>query len=71
MSDASGSDTAATVVGAVVIVLAVIFVALRFYVRITTHVGLKWDDWLILIAVLLFILTAVLVVWGMMKEFRS
>ena len=64
MSDKSGSITASIAVGAVVIVLAVIFVALRFYMRITTHAGLKWDDWLSLLAVLLIIVIDVILLWG-------
>ena len=58
------STAATTPVGAVVIVLAVIFVALRVYVRIFTRAGLKWDDWLVLFAVASTVLTAVLLLWG-------
>ena len=58
------SNTATTVVSGIVIVLAVVFVALRFYVRIFTRAGLKWDDWLILFAVVSTVLTAVLLLWG-------
>ena len=48
----------------VVIVLAIFFVALRFYVRILTKAGLKWDDWLILFAVVLTVVTAAILVYG-------
>ncbi|MCJ1325120.1 hypothetical protein MMC10_001782 [Thelotrema lepadinum] len=65
-SDNSGGDeqTATVAVGALIIVLAIITVVLRFYTRITTRVGLGWDDWLILVAVVFTLLTAVLLVWG-------
>ena len=67
-SDNSGGDeqTATVAVGALIIVLAIITVVLRFYTRITTRVGLGWDDWLILVAVVFTLLTAVLLVWGML-----
>lgn len=51
-------------VKALVIALAVISVALRFYTRIFTCAGLKADDWLILSAVVATLLTAVLLLWG-------
>ena len=60
----SDSDGATIPVGAVVIVLAILFVALRFYVRILTKAGLKWDDWLILFAVVLTVVTAAILVYG-------
>ena len=60
----SDSDGATIPVGAVVIVLAIFFVALRFYVRILTKAGLKWDDWLILFAVVLTVVTAAILVYG-------
>ncbi|KAI9708056.1 MAG: hypothetical protein M1820_004260 [Bogoriella megaspora] len=43
---------------------AVVFVALRFYVRTSTKVGLGWDDWLLLAAIMLTILTNGLVFWA-------
>jgi cation transporter-like permease len=55
--------TSTTAVGALVIVLAVIFVALRFYARYSTKTGFGWDDWLILLALVATILTDVLVLW--------
>ncbi|KAI0859760.1 hypothetical protein F4860DRAFT_504426 [Xylaria cubensis] len=47
----SGSESEATLgVSGLVIALAVISVALRFYTRIFTRQGLELDDWLILVA---------------------
>jgi hypothetical protein len=43
-------DAISTAVGALVAALALIAVALRFYARHTTAAGIKWDDWLILLA---------------------
>ncbi|PQE06685.1 integral membrane protein [Rutstroemia sp. NJR-2017a BBW] len=56
--------TSTTAVGALVIVLAVVFVALRFYARYSTKTGFGWDDWLILLALVATILTDVLVLWS-------
>ncbi|KAI0531613.1 hypothetical protein GGR58DRAFT_493084 [Xylaria digitata] len=61
----SGSDGDATLgVSGLVITLAVMFVALRFYTRIFTRQGLRWDDWLILIAVITTLVTAALLSHG-------
>jgi len=57
-------NTATTAVGALVIVLAVISVALRFYTRHFTKAGFGWDDWLILLALLATIVTDVLELYG-------
>jgi uncharacterized membrane protein len=54
-----------TAVGVLVIVLAVIAVALRYYTRYSTKAGLKWDDWLIMIALLATIATDILVLIGL------
>ncbi|MCJ1443806.1 MAG: hypothetical protein MMC23_004306 [Stictis urceolatum] len=56
-----GESTSTIAISGLVIVLAVIFTALRFYVRATTKAGLGWDDWLILCSVVVTIITAVLV----------
>ncbi|OTA95111.1 hypothetical protein M434DRAFT_29146 [Hypoxylon sp. CO27-5] len=58
--DESGSRGAS----ALVIILCVISVALRFYTRTFTRAGLKADDWLILVAVVGTLLTAALLIWG-------
>lgn len=60
-----GNEDATMAVSAVVIVLAVISVALRFYTRIFTRSGLGADDWLILSAVVATLVTAALLLWGM------
>ena len=68
--DSMGSDddqTATLVLGGLIIVLAIITVGLRFYTRLFTKQGIKWDDWLILAAVTTTLVTAGLLVWGMMK----
>ncbi|KAL7622912.1 hypothetical protein AAE478_006591 [Parahypoxylon ruwenzoriense] len=59
-----GDENATMGVSALVIVVAVISVALRFYTRVFTRAGLKADDWLILLAVVATLLTAVLLLWG-------
>ncbi|KAI0384248.1 hypothetical protein F5Y04DRAFT_238961 [Hypomontagnella monticulosa] len=61
-SNTSGDATLA--VDGVVIVLAVISVALRFYSRKITQSGFGADDWLILAAVITTLATAVLLLWG-------
>ncbi|KAK3936346.1 hypothetical protein QBC46DRAFT_395292 [Diplogelasinospora grovesii] len=62
-SGGDGGDATIGVSGAV-IALAVVSVALRFYTRIFTRQGLKWDDWLIFVAVVATLATAVLLLWG-------
>ncbi|KAI1203025.1 hypothetical protein F5X97DRAFT_342927 [Nemania serpens] len=59
----SGGDATLGVSG-LVIALAVISVALRFYTRSFTRQGLRWDDWLILAAVIATLATAALLLWG-------
>ncbi|KAI0436718.1 integral membrane protein [Xylaria telfairii] len=44
-----------TIVGVVVMALAILSVAARFYVRINRKTGLKWDDWLVLVSLLVMI----------------
>ena len=61
----SGSEQNATMgVSGVVIGLAVVSVALRFYTRIFTKSGLKSDDWFIMAAVIATLATAALLLWG-------
>ncbi|KAI0396125.1 hypothetical protein F5Y17DRAFT_473187 [Xylariaceae sp. FL0594] len=52
---------ASTIIGALVAVLAVITVALRFYSRHLTKTGCRWDDWTILVALAAVIITDALV----------
>ncbi|KAI1177744.1 hypothetical protein F4777DRAFT_191828 [Nemania sp. FL0916] len=59
----NGSDVTLGVSG-LVIALAVISVALRFYTRHFTRQGLRWDDWLILAAVVATLATAASLLWG-------
>ncbi|KAI1077954.1 hypothetical protein F5B20DRAFT_248573 [Whalleya microplaca] len=53
-----------TAVGALVAVLSVLAVGLRFYTRYSTEAGFKWDDWLILLALLAMISTDILSLYG-------
>lgn len=63
-NDSSSDDLAGTIVGAVMIVLAIIAVGLRLYSRLHLKQQLLWDDWFIFISLLFFILAAVLVLVG-------
>lgn len=60
----SSSEDTATVVSGIVTGLASICVALRFFVRVRTKVGVSWDDWWIFIGLLLTLLTGGLIIWG-------
>ncbi|CAJ2510097.1 Uu.00g059970.m01.CDS01 [Anthostomella pinea] len=53
-----------TIVGAIVVVLAAILVALRFYSRHFTKAGFRWDDWLILLGLTATIATDVLILYA-------
>lgn len=64
-------QTATLVVGGLVVILAIITVILRCYTRISTKVGLWWDDFLIVFAVLVTITTAAILIWGKQRSFRS
>lgn len=63
-SSDSNEHTTAYAVNGLAITLAVISVALRFYTRLFTKSGLKVDDWLILVALITSLVTAVLVLIG-------
>ncbi|KAI1771062.1 hypothetical protein F4818DRAFT_220614 [Hypoxylon cercidicola] len=66
-SGGGGGSSEHTVIWAInglVVVLAVLSTALRFYTRIFTKAGLKADDWLILGALVTALVMAVLVIWG-------
>ncbi|KAF2107987.1 hypothetical protein BDV96DRAFT_672450 [Lophiotrema nucula] len=58
----SGDSTLA--VSGLVIGLAVVSCALRFYTRLFTKSGLASDDWLILAAVIATLATAAMLLWG-------
>lgn len=58
------NEDAATVAGAILIVLDIITVATRFYSRWSTKAGFGWDDWTILTALLTGILAGALTIWG-------
>ena len=71
---AGDSESGSTIaVEAFIIALAVVSVALRFYTRISSKAGLWWDDWMIFIAVVSTVITAVVLLIGkfFMKCIRS
>ena len=70
-SGSDGSSVATLAMSSLLIGLAVVTVAFRFYIRIFTKAGLKWDDWLTFIAMIITLVTAGLLVWGMFKIPRS
>ena len=59
-----GDEAATDAVEGLVIGLAILSVAFRFYTRTITKASLWWDDWLILASVLATVLTAILLIWG-------
>lgn len=59
------NQTATLAVSGMIIVLAIITVILRFYVRFVTRAGIGWDDYMILLAGIVTLVTAALLVWGM------
>ncbi|MCJ1312447.1 hypothetical protein MMC25_006121 [Agyrium rufum] len=63
-SISTGDQTAALTVGGFVVVLAIFTVVARFYARTLSKAGLGWDDWLILVAVVVTVLTAGLLLWS-------
>lgn len=68
-SDASAGDNSneniTTAIGAVMIVLSVIAVSLRFYTRFSLKTGFGWDDWSILVALSSLLAAGVCVLAGM------
>ena len=60
----SPNSTATMVASGIVTGLAVVCVALRFYTRCLIKVGVSWDDWWILIALLILLLTGGLLLWS-------
>lgn len=65
----SDDQTATLVISGMVIVIAVISVILRLYVRIYTRVGIGWDDGFIIAAVVITVCTAIILLWGMISSF--
>ncbi|KAI8628486.1 hypothetical protein F5Y19DRAFT_476469 [Xylariaceae sp. FL1651] len=60
----NSTDDATTAIGALVAVLATLSVVLRFYSRHATGAGLRWDDWLVLLALVATIATDALVLFA-------
>ncbi|KAI0884297.1 uncharacterized protein GGS22DRAFT_194838 [Annulohypoxylon maeteangense] len=58
------ADITTLVISFLVIVLATIVAALRFYVRIFTKAGIGADDWMIAGAIISTIVTAALLIWA-------
>lgn len=62
----AGEDSASLVATGISFALAIISVVMRFYVRVRTKAGLAWDDWWILIGLIMALLTGSLLMWGML-----
>ena len=60
----AGDEDTATVISGVVTGLATVCVALRFFVRVRTRIGVSYDDWGILVGLLLTLTTGGLIIWG-------
>lgn len=63
-ASANAEENVVTVVGATMIVLAVLSVIFRFYARYLMKAALWWDDWMALTAVLTAVAAGVLVLAG-------
>lgn len=61
-------NSVTTVISCIGIGLAVISVALRFYIRLRIKAGIGWDDWWILIGLLMSCLTIALLFWGALVQ---
>jgi hypothetical protein len=61
----SSGEDASQIAGILLIVLDIITVAGRFYSRFITKLGFGWDDWTILIALVVGIIPGALTMWGM------
>lgn len=53
-----------TIAAGVAMGLATMFVALRFYVRVRIKKDVEWNDWVLLIGLLMALLTGGLLLWG-------
>lgn len=67
----SSGEDASQVAGILLIVLGIITVAGRFYSRWITKLGFGWDDWTILIAMVIGIVPGALTMWGALFYFFS
>jgi hypothetical protein len=69
MVDSSSYDSDATTVASAIITgLAILFVVLRFYVRIYMKAGIAADDWWCLIGLLSYLLTGGLLLWSTLTQ---
>lgn len=67
MNTSSADSTTTSVASGVVTGLAAICVALRFYVRIRLKAGVGWDDYMILIGLLLTLISGAVLLWGKLR----
>lgn len=67
----SNGEDASQLAGILLIVLGIITVAGRFYSRWITKLGFGWDDWTILIAMVIGIVPGALTMWGGLFCFSS
>ncbi|KAI1454243.1 hypothetical protein F4805DRAFT_328688 [Annulohypoxylon moriforme] len=59
-----GDDNTSTIIGVLLVILALFSVIFRFYARYHTKAGFGWDDWLILLALITIIISDILVLWA-------
>lgn len=64
-------DDIILIIGVVLGILAIIAVAARFYARYLKKAGVRWDDWLILVAIAAMIITDALAVYGSSPDLQS
>jgi len=64
MGGVSKESQDTTTSSTVVIVLAIVAVGLRFYMRRSTRAGLEADDWWIFFGLLFFIATCAILLYG-------
>jgi hypothetical protein len=68
MGQSPENSKATTAASAVVVSLAVISVALRFYARTLVKAGVASDDWWILVGLVLTFITGGLLLYGMLRR---
>ncbi|KAK4168384.1 hypothetical protein QBC43DRAFT_360282 [Cladorrhinum sp. PSN259] len=59
----SGDANAILVVSGICALLVIVFIVLRFYIRVAFRQGVKWDDWMLLFATMLFLSLGAILVW--------
>lgn len=66
----SSHEESTQIAGLTLIVFDIIAVAGRFYSRWITKVGFGWDDWTILITLIMSIVPGILTMWGTLFCFK-